>query len=437
MGNQVLSLIKDAVLDWLVLYFFWILHVIFGFFRFLGSYFRVFVLPIYHAHTRWINTCLILLFVMEFLNFTVAYLFKRYIKSHSYIYQDILKTNYNYPFYKIPAEFAFSTKVTSSPALANASIEKFAKEQFQEPNSQLTKTFETAALNRFQLESYTKALNRIQRPLLSSRFPTPLNLLFQGLEKEVYTNAMAYPVVNPKYYLTVQYDSPAGRVHRTKQAWCDQAYLEKLYKQAKKIPDYKPISTVEKLFRKEADEKAFKLGYISELPNDYDEKGEPSQQSSGIPPKMRYNVIMRDHQQCVRCRITAAQGASLDVYHKLPPSRGGTTTIDNLYTLCDSCAAILNVPRKKAKARKVQFVSDEFKRAQRARMTPAYKESILRRDGYRCQICGKSRQDGASLEVDHIKPVSLGGTSDASNLRTLCFECNRGKGATYDPYGEN
>lgn len=54
---------------------------------------------------------------------------------------------------------------------------------------------------------------------------------------------------------------------------------------------------------------------------------------------------------------------------------------------------------------------------------------ILKRDSYRCQLCGRSAQDGARLEVDHKHARSRGGTNDPTNLWTLCFECNRGKRA--------
>lgn len=54
---------------------------------------------------------------------------------------------------------------------------------------------------------------------------------------------------------------------------------------------------------------------------------------------------------------------------------------------------------------------------------------ILKRDGYRCQLCGRSAQDGISLEVDHRMPRAQGGSNDSDNLWTLCWECNRGKGS--------
>lgn len=52
---------------------------------------------------------------------------------------------------------------------------------------------------------------------------------------------------------------------------------------------------------------------------------------------------------------------------------------------------------------------------------------ILQRDRYQCQMCNTRN---ARLEVDHKVPVSEGGSDDWSNLWTLCFSCNRGKGTT-------
>lgn len=74
---------------------------------------------------------------------------------------------------------------------------------------------------------------------------------------------------------------------------------------------------------------------------------------------------------------------------------------------------------------------------EREKMTPSLRYSILRRDGFRCVLCGASVDDGAKLHVDHIMPVSKGGKTEPSNLRTLCDRCNFGKGDKYDPDGLN
>lgn len=64
---------------------------------------------------------------------------------------------------------------------------------------------------------------------------------------------------------------------------------------------------------------------------------------------------------------------------------------------------------------------------ERAKMTDSLRYDILKRDHFRCQICGSCAQDGVKLHVDHIIPVSKGGKTIASNLRTLCDRCNMGK----------
>jgi len=69
----------------------------------------------------------------------------------------------------------------------------------------------------------------------------------------------------------------------------------------------------------------------------------------------------------------------------------------------------------------------ETKRRIRSEMTLRLRYSIMKRDNFMCVLCGR-RPPEVELHVDHIKPVSKGGTNDESNLRTLCADCNRGKG---------
>jgi len=56
---------------------------------------------------------------------------------------------------------------------------------------------------------------------------------------------------------------------------------------------------------------------------------------------------------------------------------------------------------------------------------------VLSRDRFRCVICGRTPAKDPSIElhVDHIHPWSKGGQNTEENLRTLCFDCNLGKGA--------
>lgn len=63
---------------------------------------------------------------------------------------------------------------------------------------------------------------------------------------------------------------------------------------------------------------------------------------------------------------------------------------------------------------------------QRKPVTKKTRFEVFKRDGFKCQYCGRSAPD-VVLEVDHIIPVCKGGDNDLLNLVTACFDCNRGK----------
>ena len=56
--------------------------------------------------------------------------------------------------------------------------------------------------------------------------------------------------------------------------------------------------------------------------------------------------------------------------------------------------------------------------------TNEQKSKILKRDGFKCVICGRGREHGVELHVDHIKPKDLGGQAIIENGQTLCAQHN-------------
>ena len=106
-------------------------------------------------------------------------------------------------------------------------------------------------------------------------------------------------------------------------------------------------------------------------------------------------------------------------------SPGGNASMQNVITMdIDNLNAM------------VRYLSDRIRwkksvAGQRALMTSSLRRSILERDGYRCRYCGVGTSDEPHLllEVDHIVPVSKGGLTSVDNLQTLCWRCNRSKGA--------
>lgn len=72
---------------------------------------------------------------------------------------------------------------------------------------------------------------------------------------------------------------------------------------------------------------------------------------------------------------------------------------------------------------------DAKPKPKRKPLSPKIRFQILERDNFTCTYCGKSREDGAELQVDHKVSVKDGGTDDPNNLATSCTDCNFGKGS--------
>lgn len=64
-------------------------------------------------------------------------------------------------------------------------------------------------------------------------------------------------------------------------------------------------------------------------------------------------------------------------------------------------------------------------------LTKRIRFEILKRDNHTCRYCGASAPE-ATLTVDHVLPLALGGTDQPNNLVAACKDCNAGKSST-DP----
>ena len=78
-----------------------------------------------------------------------------------------------------------------------------------------------------------------------------------------------------------------------------------------------------------------------------------------------------------------------------------------------------------------KLTAGAFAKEQRNLMTKKLRESIKERDHFTCCLCGNSieKEPNLLLEIDHIIPVAKGGCTTPENLQTLCWRCNRSKGA--------
>lgn len=84
----------------------------------------------------------------------------------------------------------------------------------------------------------------------------------------------------------------------------------------------------------------------------------------------------------------------------------------------------------------VGFTSPELLPAEALRrQTPTkLRMAVLKRDGFRCRICGRNADDSIDirLHVHHVRPLEWGGLTVMENLITLCHTCHEGLDPHYE-----
>jgi 5-methylcytosine-specific restriction endonuclease McrA len=95
---------------------------------------------------------------------------------------------------------------------------------------------------------------------------------------------------------------------------------------------------------------------------------------------------------------------------------------------------------KRSLRQELEYLRDKVERLENARAKTFYdtrewrelRWKVLRKSDMKCQACGRSRNDGIILHVDHIQPRSKFPHLELveSNLQVLCEDCNIGKSNT-------
>ncbi|MBS3809778.1 MAG: HNH endonuclease [Desulfobacterales bacterium] len=149
-------------------------------------------------------------------------------------------------------------------------------------------------------------------------------------------------------------------------------------------------------------------------------------------PSTPYSIIITKNPHF--CTICGAKPEYFFLLSSLDEETGiehtcGTVCTNNgkcLYSLLETLDDNKSLEESVFNLRKVRNVVKTPPEFQKKPISLTTRYNVLQRDGFQCVACGASGKV-AQLEVDHICPVSKGGSNHESNLQTLCFNCNRGK----------
>lgn len=172
------------------------------------------------------------------------------------------------------------------------------------------------------------------------------------------------------------------------------------------------------------------LDFIANHPNYicYKARTTPKGNDYVISTKMKFvgNDGIVDNIQCAR------YFPSVDTaYEYLDNNRDQID--DDICFVIDSnfCRKMRKAPPAKREIEPEEIFSDLLSTSNRITLPTYIREKVYEKSGGVCQLCGKPLSKYA-FTVDHIQPLSRGGTNELDNLRAVHEECNKLKGKFTD-----
>ena len=164
--------------------------------------------------------------------------------------------------------------------------------------------------NRVKYDIYTSKIKSLKSKITpdeAEQLGVPYDKYCQ-IEQSLFSIKELKPILNGELICVVEYTSPAGRNHYSKNF---------AYPYSQLIERIKQLQEISK--RRESEEFKRKM------------------ERSKMSLKLRMAVLERDGRRCQICGARQEDGATLHVDHIVPVARGGKTEMNNLRTLCDMC----------------------------------------------------------------------------------------------------
>lgn len=139
--------------------------------------------------------------------------------------------------------------------------------------------------------------------------------------------------------------------------------------------------------------------------------------------------------KCLRCSRTVYAAGPIPIRPAICPKCGISHTAKIKNAMCAPCATAANAASirraRKAKGGRDRSILDRVKRYG-VRMETVNKKKVYERDKYKCYVCGikvviSEAYKPNQATLDHVIPLSVGGSHTYDNVRTCCHVCNTKK----------
>ena len=162
---------------------------------------------------------------------------------------------------------------------------------------------------------------------------------------------------------------------------------------------------------------------------DVDERGPINQYYSSIRPEILTDILKEYIQKTndiprvkmeTRDRIkslTLKSGVKLVLESTLMDR----IPISDLMSLCEKNGIVFT---NQSFSTFVLQIKTKFSEHKRKPFTSEQKQALLTKQNNKCTLCDKELTDKTPTHIDHIKPLSSGGSNDLYNLQVLCISCH-------------
>ena len=234
--------------------------------------------------------------------------YKNFVLEHSLAIRNLKEINKHYSFKKIP-KYYMKFSYDNRDIFADVTTKDYLTYQLVEKQNEVNQYLKDALYNKERYDIYVKEVKSKCRKGTYDVEPLHNTKLLERYEYRYYNSCICKPVTSFSIFVILRLVNQDGDFIKAKRDTFEPKEIKDIiFKINQKRNGYYLIEDIWKTIAKV--------------------------ERSKVTNKMRFAIYRRDHHRCCMCGI---QSNHLEIDHKIPISKGGKSTYDNLQSLCHEC----------------------------------------------------------------------------------------------------